>query len=241
MNKLLKISLLFFAMSLLFNSALFAAVYEPVKFEDVDSGMPYDVKQVPVTKPDSLKGIKIAVIAAHGFEEVEATYPIDYLGVRGAAIEVITPDWIKGRVMAVRFLKPSLWIPVTKQISQAKAEDYDMILIPGGAWNPIIMRTDGQILDFIKKANENKLLITSICHGPQVLLSAGIIKGKTATGVGDIRGDMKNGGVNVIENLPVVVDGNILTSRDPKDLAEFCMAIEKYLAVKNKSRNVLKK
>ncbi len=241
MNKFLKISLSVFVMALLFNTALFAAAYEPVKFEDVDSGMPYDIKQVPVSKPDSLKGIKIAVIAAHGFEEVEATYPIDYLGVRGATIEVITPDWIKGRVMAVRFLKPSLWIPVTKQISQAKVEDYDMLLIPGGAWNPIIMRTDGQILDFVKKANEKKLLITSICHGPQVLLSAGVIKGKTATGVGDIRGDMRNGGVNVVENQPVVTDGNILTSRDPKDLAEFCMAIEKYLAAKNKSRNVLKK
>jgi len=232
MKKTFKIAALIFVILFLFNSALFAASYEPVKFEDVDPGMTYDVKQLPVTNPDSLKGIKVAIVTAHGFEEVEATYPIDFLSTRSASIEIITPDWIKDRVMAVRFLKPSIWIPVTKQISQAKVADYDMILIPGGAWNPIIMRTDGQILDFIKKAHENRILITSICHGPQVLLSAGIIKDKTATGVGDIRGDMKNGGVDVIGNLPVVIDGNILTSRDPKDLAEFCTAIENYLISK---------
>lgn len=235
MEKKLASMIVFMCTILVFYASAIAAPYEAVNFEEVDSGMPYNIKQIPVTAQDALKDIRIAIVAAHGFEEVEATYPIDYLGARGAKIEVITPDWIKERVMAVRFLKPSVWVPVTKQISQAKVEDYDMILVPGGAWNPIIMRTDGKILDFVKKAFEKRLLITSICHGPQVLLSAGILKGKNATGVNDIRIDLKNGGVNVVENLPVVVDGNILTSRDPNDLAEFCQAIEKFL--KNASRS----
>ncbi|MBI4859015.1 MAG: DJ-1/PfpI family protein [Candidatus Riflebacteria bacterium] len=176
-----------------------------------------------------MKGLKIAVVAAHGFEEVELTYPLKYFKARGAQVEIVTPDWIKDRVMAVKFLKPSIWLPVTKQVSQAKPTDYCAVVVPGGAWNPIIMRTDGKILDFIRGANENGKLIASVCHGPQVLLSAGLVKGKDITGVGDIRTDLRNAGANVIEDRPVVVDENILTSRDPNDLKEFSQGIEEYL------------
>jgi protease I len=201
----------------------------PVKFDEVDAGMPYNVKQVPVTDPQSMKGIKIALVAAHGFEEVEATYPLTYFLSRGAEIDIITPDWIKDRVMEVQFLKPSVWLPVTKTISQAKVSDYCAVLIPGGAWNPIIMRTDEKILNFIKAAKKANKLIAAICHGPQVLISAKLVKGKEVTGVGDIRTDLANAGARVINDMPVVIDGNILTSRDPNDLAEFSQAIEQYL------------
>lgn len=217
-------------------SGTFAAQmkFTPVKFEEVDSGMPYNVKEVPVTNPESMKGVKIAVVAAHGFEEVEVTYPVKYFLARGADVEVISPDWIKGRVMGVRFLKPSLWIPVTKNISQVKGGDYCAVVVPGGAWNPIIMRTDGQILEFMKASSKANKLIASVCHGPQVLISAGLVKGREITGVGDIRQDLRNAGGKVVEDQPVVVDGNILTSRDPNDLAEFSQAIEAYLT-KNKA------
>ena len=131
--------------------------------------------------------------------------------------------------MAVRFLKPSIWIPVTKTISQAKAEDYQAVVIPGGAWNPIIMRTDGSVLEFVKRAARAGTLVASICHGPQVLINAGLVKGREVTGVGDIRTDLRNAGATVIEDRPVVIDGNLLTSRDPNDLAEFSSAIEAFL------------
>lgn len=203
--------------------------FPAVKLEEVDGGMPYKVDEVPVTDPQSMKGLKIAFVAAHGFEEIELTYPLRYFKSRGAQVDIITPDWIKDRVMAVQFLKPSIWLPVTKQISQAKPTDYCAIVVPGGAWNPIIMRTDGQILAFLKGADEAGKLIASVCHGPQVLLSAGLVKGKNITGVGDIRGDLKNAGATVIEDQPLVIDENILTSRDPKDLKEFSVGIEQYL------------
>lgn len=205
---------------------------EAVKPADVDAGMPYIVPVVPVTDPDSMKGSRIAVIAAHGFEEVEIVYPVNYFLARGAEVDIISPDWIKDRVMAVQFLKPSVWIPVTKNISQAKFADYCAVVIPGGAWNPIIMRTDQQILDFVRGAKKANKLIAAVCHGPQVLISAGLVKGKEMTGVGDIREDLANAGARVITDQPVVVDGNILTSRDPKDLAEFSQGIEEYL-IKN--------
>jgi|GEM_PF-79515 len=203
--------------------------FPPVKFEEVDPGMPYKVEEVPATDPEAMKGLKIAFVAAHGFEEIELTYPLKYFKARGAAVEIITPDWIKGRVMAVRFLKPSIWLPVANQISQVKPTDYCAIVVPGGAWNPIIMRTDGKVLEFLKGANEAGKLIASVCHGPQVLLTAGLVRGKEVTGVGDIRGDLRNAGATVIEDRPVVLDGNILTSRDPNDLKEFSMGIQEYL------------
>lgn len=203
--------------------------FEPVKFEEVDAGLPYNVAELPVADPASLKGARIAIVAAHGFEEVELTYPLRHFEKRGATIEVITPDWIKGRVMAVRFLKPSIWIPVTRQISSAKPADYDAVVIPGGAWNPIIMRTDQKILDFVKAAFDQGKLVASVCHGPQVLINAGLVKGRKVTGVGDIRTDLRNAGGTVLEDQPLVVDGNLLTSRDPNDLAQFSQGIEEYL------------
>jgi protease I len=201
----------------------------PVKPAEVDAGMPYNVKEVPVKNPESLKGARIAVVAAHGFEEIEVLYPVNYFLARGGEVHIITPDWIKDRVMAVQFLKPSVWLPVTKNISQAKPNDYCAVLIPGGAWNPIIMRTDQQILEFVRTAQKANKLIAAVCHGPQVLISAGLIKGREVTGVGDIRGDLANAGGRVVSDQAVVVDGNILTSRDPNDLAEFSMGIEEYL------------
>ena len=213
--------------------------FAQVKFEEVDAGMPYNVAEVPATDPNAMKGLNIAFVAAHGFEEVELTYPLKYFKDRGAHVEIITPDWIKDRVMAVKFLKPSIWLPVTKQISQAKPTDYCAVVIPGGAWNPIIMRTDGKILDFVRGADKAGKLIASVCHGPQVLLSAGLVAKKDITGVGDIRQDLRNAGANVIEDRPLVVDGNLLTSRDPNDLREFSQGIEQYLK-KNKGFCTLK-
>jgi protease I len=203
--------------------------FQKVKPNEVDAGMPYKVREIPVTNPHSLDGVHIAMVMAHGFEEIEGTYPLRYLKARGATVDVISPDWIKGRVMAVQFLKPSIWIPVTKNISQAKVEDYDAVLVPGGAWNPIIMRTDDSVLNFVRGAFSKGKLVASVCHGPQVLLSAGIVKGHEVTGVGDIRTDLKNAGATVISDKPLVVSGNLLTSRDPNDLAEYSQGIEQYL------------
>lgn len=207
-----------------------AQEFAPVKPEEVDAGIPYEAPVIPPENPASLKGVRVAFVAAHGFEEIELVYPYRHLRARGATVEVITPDWIKDRVMAVQFLKPSIWIPVTRTISAARAADYDAVIIPGGAWNPIIMRTDGAVLDFLKTANASGTLIASLCHGPQVLLNAGLVAGKRLTGVADIRQDLRNAGGTVIEDQPVVRDGNLLTSRDPHDVAAFSQAIEATLS-----------
>jgi len=232
MNRIAKIIIV---LSFMISQVAFAAQtieITPVKFNEVDAGMPYNVEKIPVTDDQSLAGVRIAIVAAHGFEEIEATYPIDFFLSRGAEVDIIAPDWIKDRVMAVKFLKLSVWLPVTKNISEAVVTDYNAVVIPGGAWNPIIMRTDKQIIEFIQAAQKSNSLIAAVCHGPQVLISAGLVKGRMMTGVGDIRTDLANAGAEVIHDQPVVLDGNILTSRDPNDLAEFSKGIEEYLKQK---------
>lgn len=221
-----------------------AQPFAPVKPEEVDSGLPYQIPEVPVSSATALARSRVAIVAAHGFEEVELTYPLSFLKARGARVDVITPDWIKDRVMAVQFLKPSIWIPVDRNISQASAADYDLVFVPGGAWNPIIMRTDGKVLDFLRAADRQGKLIASVCHGPQVLISAGLVRRadqlptaanrRRVTGVSDIRVDLRNAGADVIEDQPVVVDQKLITARDPNDLDELMVAIEQ--ALKERAR-----
>lgn len=223
-----------------------AQPFAPVKPEEVDAGMPYQIPEIPVSSPTALSKSRVAIVAAHGFEEVELTYPLKYLKARGARVDVITPDWIKDRVMAVQFLKPSIWIPVDRNISQASAADYDLVFVPGGAWNPIIMRTDGKVIDFLKSADRQGKLIASVCHGPQVLISAGLVRRaellptaanrRRITGVSDIRVDLRNAGGEVVENQPVVVHEKLITARDPNDLDELMVAIEQALKERTRSQ-----
>lgn len=229
----------------LFAASAFAQPFAPVRFEEVDSGTPYEIPEGPVSSPTALAGSRVAIVAAHGFEEVELTYPLRYLKARGAKVDVITPDWIEKRVMAVQFLKPSVWIPTDKKISQANVADYDLVFVPGGAWNPIIMRTDGKVLDFLREADRKGLLIASVCHGPQVLISAGLVRRanlpptdanrRRVTGVGDIRIDLRNAGATVVEDQPVVIHEKLITARDPNDLDELMPAIEGALKERNRS------
>jgi protease I len=206
-----------------------AQVEKVNSLHEVDAGMVYEPKKIPVIRPDELKGMRVAIVAAHGFEEIELTYPLEYFQKRGAQIDIITPNWIKDRVMAVQFLRPSLWIPVSKTISEANPADYDMVLIPGGAWNPIIMRTDSEILNFVNEIESQGSLVSAICHGPQVLINAGLVDRRDVTGVGDIRDDLRNAGAKVFDDKAVVVDGNLITSRNPNDLELFCKAIGRWL------------
>lgn len=201
MNRIARIVLIFV---LMVSQSAFSAQsikITPVKFNEVDAGMPYNVEKVPVADEKSMAGAHIAIIAAHGFEEIEVTYPLDFFLSRGATVDIIAPEWIKDRVMAVQFLKPSVCLPVTKNISQAVVTDYCAVVIPGGAWNPIIMRTDQQILEFVKSAHKANKLVAAVCHGPQVLISADLVKGRMITGVGDIRTDLANAGAEVVHDL----------------------------------------
>ncbi|WP_205409991.1 DJ-1/PfpI/YhbO family deglycase/protease [Flavihumibacter solisilvae] len=193
-------------------------------------------------KEKTLQGKKIAVIAADGFEEIELTGPVWYFRQLGAQVEVVAPkfnpaparyglsypEMSKTHIMAIQYLQPVGWLKFDRTADQVKVSDYDAVFIPGGAWNPDNLRHDKDVIKFIQEFNKSGKLIAAICHAPVVLASADILKGRNLTGFWNIQVDLKNAGGKVTDE-PVVVDGNLITSRHPIDVADFSRAVESWL------------
>lgn len=199
----------------------------------------------PVKDKTALKGKKIAVIAADGFEEIELLGPVWYFRELGAQVDIVAPKYVpfperfglsapemaKTHIMAIQYLQPVGWIKVDRTADQIKVSDYDAAFIPGGAWNPDNLRADKDVIKFIRDFNSSGKLIAAICHAPVVLASADILKGRKLTGYWNIQVDLKNAGGTVLEQ-PVVTDGNLITSRHPIDVADFSKAVEQWLIKK---------
>lgn len=199
----------------------------------------------PVKNKTALKGKRIAVLVADGFEEIELTGPVWYFRQLGAEVEIIAPrfnpaperyglmypEMSKTHVMAIQYLQPVGWIKFDRTADQAKVSDYDAVFIPGGAWNPDNLRYDKDVIHFVREFNRSGKLIAAICHAPVVLASAGIIQDRKLTGYWNIQSDLKNAGGIVVE-APVVTDGNLITSRHPIDVADFSRAVENWLLKK---------
>ncbi|ACB85308.1 type 1 glutamine amidotransferase domain-containing protein [Natranaerobius thermophilus] len=156
---------------------------------------------------------KAIVLCANMYEERELWYPYYRLQEAGLEVELVGAE--EGTYTG----KAGLPCKVDKQISQINAEEVDAVIIPGG-FAPDSLRRNQQILNVIKKVNNNGGLIAAICHGPWLLVSADIISGKHITCFWAIIDDVKNAGAHY-EDREVIRDGNIVTSRIPHDLPEF--------------------
>lgn len=199
----------------------------------------------PVKNKTSLKGKKIAVLAADGFEEIELLGPVWYFRESGAQVDIVAPKYVpaperyglmypemsKTHIMAIQYLQPVGWIKFDRTADQIDVKDYDAVFIPGGAWNPDNLRQDKDVIRFIRDFNTSGKLIAAICHAPVVLASADILKGRKLTGYWNIQVDLKNAGATVLEQ-PVVTDGNLITSRHPIDVADFSRAVAEWLIKK---------
>ena len=193
-------------------------------------------------KNKTLKGKKIGVLVADGFEEIELLGPVWYFRELGAQVDIVapkynpaperyglsTPEMAKTHIMAIQYLQPVGWVKFDRTADQIKVSDYDAVFIPGGAWNPDNLRNDKDVIKFVQDFNKSRKLIAAICHGPVVLASADILKGRKLTGYWNIQVDLKNAGGTVSEE-PVVTDGNLITSRHPIDVADFSRAVEQWL------------
>lgn len=200
----------------------------------------------PVKDSTVLKGKKIAVIAADGFEEIELLGPVWYFRQLGATVDIVAPKYnpaperyglmypemAKTHIMAIQYLQPVGWLKFDRTADQVQVADYDAVFIPGGAWNPDNLRYDKDVIRFIQEFNKAGKLVAAICHGPVVLASADILKGKKLTGYWNIQVDLKNAGGTIVE-APVVTDGNLITSRHPIDVADFSRAVESWLVKSN--------
>lgn len=164
----------------------------------------------------------VAVILADNFEDSEATSPIKALQDRG--IEVTVIGLKKGTVTG----KKGATIEATATIADSDAGLFDALIIPGGS-APETLRIDDDAVAFTRQFVESGKPVASICHGPQLLISAKVLKGRTLTAVNKIRDDIVNAGAEYVDK-PVHVDANLISSRVPDDLPAFNEAILDALA-----------
>lgn len=169
-----------------------------------------------------LQGRRIAVLAADGFEKVELTVPVAVLRAAGAAVEIVSLR--HGRIRGVNLHEPAARVAVDRTIDEAKVEDYEGLLIPGGYINPDLLRQSEAAREFVRQFNATGKPIATLCHGPWLLASAGLAHGRTMTSWPGIRDDLVHAGATW-QDEPVVRDGNLVTSRGPQDLLAFVRAI----------------
>jgi protease I len=165
-----------------------------------------------------LSGVRAAILAADGFEQVELTRPRKALEKHGADVEVVSLR--PGAIRGMHALKPGAKVKVDRTIFTADAEDYDALLIPGGLMNPDMLRQSDRVLDFVREFDRAGKPIASICHGPWVLISAGLVTDRRLTSWPGIKDDVRNAGGTWV-NRAVVKDRNWITSRGPQDLLRF--------------------
>jgi protease I len=163
----------------------------------------------------SLAGKNVAVVTDSLYEDLEVWYPIIRLREAGAEVKVL------GLHEPGKVLKSEHGYEVREDmpISDARAEDFDAVVLPGGM-APDELRRHEDVLQFMRKADEKNKVIASICHGAQILISAGLIKGRKMTAVDSIKADLINAGANYVDQ-ELVHDGNLISSRTPEDLAAF--------------------
>ncbi len=163
---------------------------------------------------------KVAVVMTDLFEDIEFTSPRDVILEADHELVVIGPE--KGTTLTGK--QGEAKIEVDLGIDDAKAEDFDALLIPGG-YSPDKLRGDERFLEFVRHFSDEKKFIFSICHGPQLLVNADVLRGKDATSVSQVGVDITNAGGNYIDAPVVIDDSGLISSRTPKDLDEFNKAI----------------
>jgi protease I len=167
---------------------------------------------------------RIAVIATDGVEESELTEPVKALRSAGARVDILSPK--REPIQAFRHHDKSSKIDVDKSLEEASPEDYDGLLLPGGALNADALRTDEKAQQFVRRINAARKPMAVICHAPWLLVSAGLARGRKLTSWPTIADDLRNAGAPWVDR-EVVVDDNLVTSRGPKDIPAFnCAMLE---------------
>lgn len=172
-----------------------------------------------------LTGKRIAYLIAPFFEDDEGTKPKEFLDKQGAKVIYVglARTSYRGKHGRVK-------VDVDKTFDEVIAREFDAVVIPGGV-APEYLRSERAPIDFIKALVKQNKVIAAICHGPQLLISAGVLKGRKATGYKGIRDEIVNAGANYLDE-PVVVDGNVITSRQVSDIPQFNQAIYDLLTSK---------
>ena len=166
-----------------------------------------------------LDGKKIAILVEEDFEDSELIEPVRAMKNAGAKVLIVG----SGSQESYRGKRGSATVRVDATADNVKAEDFDAIIVPGG-YAPDKMRLHQSMVDLVRKAHDLGRVVAAICHGPQLLISAEIVKGRRVTSWPSVAVDLRNAGADWVD-VPVVQDGNLITSRKPADLPRFNKAI----------------
>lgn len=177
-----------------------------------------------------LKDKAIAIIATDGFEEIELTAPLEELAGYGATIHIISD---KPKIKSWKNKEWGSEFKSDRLLDAANFNEYDMLILPGGVINSDKMRRDKNLAKKIKEFYQEGKFIAAICHGPQLLIEAGLVEGNTLTAHYAIKTDLINAGANY-EDYGVLRHGNIITARGADDVSTFLKKIISILKLKNK-------
>ncbi|SAL24418.1 PfpI family intracellular peptidase [Caballeronia terrestris] len=172
--------------------------------------------------PNPLNDCKIAILAVDGFEQAELVEPRRALKEAGAQVFVISQK--PGQIQGFKHVDKGDKIDVDLTFDQAKPDDYDAVVLPGGVVNGDAIRVVPQAQDFVKATDQAKKPIAVICHGGWLPISAGIVAGRTMTSWPSLQDDIRNAGGTWVDQ-EVQIDGNLITSRKPDDLPAFNNAL----------------
>lgn len=175
-----------------------------------------------------LNDVRVAILTEEGFEQVELTSPKEALEKAGAKTDVISPK--SGKIKAWDKKDWGIEIPVNKSLNDAKVEDYDALVLPGGVLNPDKLRQNKDAVAFVKEFLQSGKPVAAICHGPQTLIETGLLEGRTMTSFPSLQTDLKNAGANWVDQ-EMVHDGNLISSRKPDDLPAFNKELIKVLSM----------
>ncbi len=172
---------------------------------------------------DELKGKRVAIIATDGVEQVELVEPRKAVEAAGAEAELLSIQ--DGEIQAMNHdLEPADKFGVDGLISDASADDYDGLILPGGTVNADKLRIDDGVIAFVKEYFRSGKPVGVICHGPWTLVEADLVRGRTLTSYPSVRTDIRNAGGDAVDE-EVVVDQGLVSSRNPDDLPAFCAKI----------------
>ncbi len=167
----------------------------------------------------SVTGCRVAVLATDGVEQVELTEPVKALMRAKAEVVVVAPH--SGQIQAMNHHDKGDKLTVDHDLASVSPERFDALVLPGGVANPDMLRTDARAVDFVRHFVKARKPIAAICHGPWTLIEADGVKGRTMTSWTSLQTDLCNAGATW-QDRTVVIDDNLVTSRKPDDLPEFC-------------------
>lgn len=166
---------------------------------------------------------KVALLLTRGVEQVELTKPREALEKAGASTTLISPS--EGTLQAMNGdWEHADTFDVDLPVSEAKADDFDALVLPGGTLNADSLRTDENAVALVKAFFDANKPVAAICHGPWILAEADVLKGRKMTSYQSLQTDLRNAGADWVDS-EVVVDGNLITSRNPGDLDAFSKSL----------------